>query len=428
MKHILTKPSATHAELTITLDAKDLAPIKKAALAKLAKHVKVAGFRPGKIPANVAEKHIDPNTLQQEILEIAVNQYYIEAMLEAKLQPLDRPEIAVTKLVPDETAEFTAKVEVVPEIKLADYTKIKKTPAKVSIKATEVTEVLDRLQRQMAEKKEVDRAAKDGDEVLIDFAGKDADGKEVPGATGTNYPLSLGSKTFIDGFEENLIGLKPSDKKEFTLTFPKDYAHKPLANKKVTFAVTLKKVNELVLPTLDDDFAKKAGPFETLDDLKKDVKAELIRQQESTARNELKNDVIEEIIAKSTVPMPESLVKDQTQMVRQDVLQNLAYRGMTLDEYLKAEATTEEEWLKKEVTPAAEKRVATGLILSEIAKKEGIEVDTAEVHARLDELKRQYQEPKMRAQLDTTEARRDIESRLATEKTIDRILEIASSK
>lgn len=428
MKHTFTKPSATQAELTVTLDAGDLAPLRQAALKKLAKQVKVSGFRPGKTPLNVAEKHLDPAVLQQEILESSVNRFYIEAMLEAKLQPLDQPEISIGKMVPNEMVEFTAKVEILPEIKVGDYTKIKKPAAKVSIKAAEVTEVLERLQKQMATKKDADRAAKEGDDVIIDFAGTDKDGKSVGGATGKDYPLSLGSNTFIPGFEENLIGLKPGDKKEFTLTFPKDYGHKQLANQKVTFAITVNKIQELDLPKLDDEFAKKVGDFATLDDLKKDIKEELTRQQEYTNRNDLKNNIVEEILAKSDVPLPLTLVKDQERMVRQDIQQNLAYRGMTLKDYLEGEGLTEEEWVKKEVTPAAEKRVATGLILSDIAKKEKIEVDDKDVHERLDEMKGQYQDPKMKAQLDTPDAHREISSRLATEKTLDRLIELASAK
>jgi len=426
MKHSFTKPSATQAELTVTLDAGDLAPLKKSALQKLAKQVKVSGFRPGKTPLNVAEKHLDPTVVQQEILENAVNQFYIEAMIASTLQPLDQPEISITKMVPDELIEFTAKVEIVPEITVADYTKIKKPLPKISIKAAEVDEVIERLQKQLATKKEVTREAKDGDEVILDFAGTDKDGQPVNGATGKDYPLTLGSKSFIDGFEENLIGLKAGDKKEFTLTFPKDYGHKVLANQKVTFAVTLKKVEELELPELTDEFAKKTGPFETMADLKKDIKEELTRQQELTSRNELKNQILEEILAKSDVPVPAALVKDQAGMVRQDMLQNLAYRGMTIKDHLEAEGLTEEEWLEKEVTPIAEKRVATGLILSEIAKKEKIEVDEKEIHARLDEVKQGHQDPKMKAQFDSPEAHRDISSRLATEKTLDRLIELAA--
>lgn len=422
MKHTLKKLSPTQAELTVTLEAADIEPLAKKALTKLAKQVKVAGFRPGKTPVNVAEKHIDPSALQQEILQNGVNQFYVEAMLAANLQPLSQPDISVTKLVPDQNITFTATVEIVPEIKLADYTKIKKKLEKTPIKVAEVTEVIERLQKQLAEKKEVARAAKDGDEVSIDFAGKDADGVAVNGATGKDYPLTLGSKSFIEGFEENLIGMKAGETKEFVLTFPKDYAHKPLANKKVTFTVTVKAVRELVMPKLDDEFAKKVGPFETVADLKKDIKQELERQQEMTARNDLKNDLLEEILGKSDVPLPATLVQDQAQMVRQDVMQNLAYRGMSLNDYLAAEKLTEDEWLKKEITPAAEKRVATGLILSEVAKKEKVKVSDEELQNRLNELKQQYQDPKMRAQLDTPEAHRDISSRLATEKTLDMLI------
>jgi trigger factor len=427
MKHTVTTLSPTRAKVEITLDSADLAPQKAKALQQLAKRVKVSGFRPGKTPTDVAEKHVDPMLLQQEVVEGAVNANYIKALMEAQVQPLDRPQIEIKKFVPYDTLEFSAEVEVVPKIKLADYTKMKKELPKTAVKVSEVNEVIERLRQQLATKKEVERAAKDADEVIINFTGKDDKGAAIKGASGNDYPLRLGSKSFIDGFEENLVGLKPLEQKEFTLTFPKDYGHAPLQNKKVTFTVTVKRVNETTLPAVDDAFAKQVGPFETLAELKKDVKQELTRQQEQSARNQLKNEVVEDIIAKSDVPLPQTLVDDQARMVQADMTQNLAYRGMTLKDYLESEKLNEEEWKKKEVTPAAKKRVATGLILSEIAKNAGIDITDEEVDQRVTETKQQMQDPKMRAQLDTPEARRDLASRAVTEKTLDHIVKTVSS-
>lgn len=422
MKQTITKLSPTTAKIEITLDGADLATQKNKALKTLARRVKVAGFRPGKAPLDVAEKHLNPNAVQQEVIEAAVNDAYLNVVLSEQLQPLDRPQITIKKFAAYDTLEFDAEVEVAPEIKLADYKKMSKELPKVSVKAAEVTEVINRLRQQLATKNEVERAAKQGDEVVINFSGKDAKGQPVNGATGTDYPLQLGSKSFIDGFEDNLVGMKPGEEKEFTLTFPKDYGHAPLQNKKVTFKVTVKKVKEVVLPEANDEFAKQVGPFEKLDELKKDIKEELTRQQEDSARNQLKTEVIEEIIAKSDVPLPKVLVDDQTRMVEQDMLQNLAYRGQTKKEFLEAEKLTEDEWRKKELVPAAEKRVATGLVLAEIAKLAKIGATDQEVTEYATQVKQTMQDAKMRAQLDTPEARRDLSSRLVTQKTIDHIL------
>jgi trigger factor len=425
MKYTTTKPNPTSLVLNVTVDESDLTPLRKSALRKLSSQLKIAGFRPGKVPANVAERHLDPSAIASEVVELAVNQYYVDAIIKEDVQPLTQPKVDIKKFEPYTELEFTAEVEIIPEIKLADYDKIKKTAPKGAVTAEEVNEVIERLRQQFSEKVDVERAAKDGDEVTINFAGKDLDGKPVQGATGTDYPLRLGSKTFIDGFEENLVGLKKDDQKEFTLTFPKDYGHAPLANKKVTFAVTVKKVVEIKLPTLDDAFAKLASPFDTLKELKEDIKKELLKQKEYEATNKLKGELLDEIVAKSDVPMPAALIEDQARVVRQDLTQNLAYRGETLKDHLEHEKLTEEEWVAKEITPMAEKRVASGLVLAQVAKKEDVRVSEAELVAEIEAMKQRYTDPKMRTQLDTEDARRQIVNQLTTEKTLDTLYQKA---
>jgi trigger factor len=199
MKHVIKKPSDTQVHMTVTLTAADLAPIQQKTIARLAKNVKAAGFRPGKVPVQVAAKQIDPNHLSQEVLEDAVNATAVDVFDAEKIVPLDRPKVDVVSYVPGESLEYTAEVEVIPAIKLGDYTKLKATKDAVKIGDTEIDEVIERLQVSMATKEDVDRAAQDGDEVVMDFEGTDKDGKEVPGASGTDYPLTLGSGTFIPG-------------------------------------------------------------------------------------------------------------------------------------------------------------------------------------------------------------------------------------
>lgn len=427
MKHTVKNTSATTAQLTVNVTADELLKIKAETLARLGKDMKVAGFRPGKAPADVVEKNVDQNLLQSQVLEDAVNRFYINAAIEADIQPIDRPQVEVSKFDPTKELEFTATVEVMPEVALGDYKKINKKLEVPKVTDKEVTEVIDRLRNNVAKKEEVKRAAQLQDEVTIDFSGTDAKGEAVAGATGKDYPLILGSKTFIPGFEEELVGLKPGDEKEFTVTFPKDYGHAPLANQKVTFRVTVTKIQEPKLPELDDAFAKEVGPFETVADLKKDIKTELERQKEYDATNKLKNDILDELVGSSKMELPKSLVHDQEHAVKQDLVQNLAYRGVTLEQALKEQKLSEEEWIKKEVTPQAERRVRVGIVLSEVAKKEKISADEKEVQERLDEMKQQHQNPEMRAQLDTREAYTDIASRIKTEKTINKLFELATA-
>jgi trigger factor len=425
MKHSIKNQSDTKVLVTVTLSASELADIKQKTLGRLAGKVKVAGFRPGKVPANVVEKSIDPTQLSQEMLEDAVNASAVEAFDAAKLTPLDRPKVEIVKYVPEQELEYTAEVEIIPAIKLGDYKKLKAKKAAVDIGEKEVTEVIGRLRQSAAKKEDVKRAAKKGDEVTIDFKGTDAGGKEVPGATGNDYDLELGSNSFIPGFEDGLIGKKAGDTFDLPLTFPKDYHHKPLAGAKVTFAVTVKTVKELKLPELDNAFVKTVGPFKTVAELKADITRELTEQKEREAIDKLKDSLVEQLIKGSHVPAPHVLIHDQLESIERDFVQNLMYRGMTLDQYLEQQGKTADEWRKTDLHEQAERRVQVGLALAELSKIENIEVTKEELDARLAEMLQRYgNAPDITKQLDTPEARRDIANRVLTEKTVNRLVEL----
>lgn len=425
MKHTIKKTTETTRLITIELDASDLAPLKAQTIAHLAKHVKVAGFRPGRVPANIAEKHIDPAQLNGELLENAVNDAAVKVLDAEGIMPLDRPKVEVKKFVPDQQLEFTAELEVIPDIKLGDYKKLKATKTKVEVGAKDVDDVIDNLRRQQATTDKADRPAKDGDEVSIDFVGTGTDGKEVEGATGKDYKLVLGSKSFIPGFEEGLLGAKAGDKLDLKLTFPKDYHHEPLKGAKVNFAVTVNAVNEVKMPEADDKFAAKVGPFKTLADLKDDIKRELAEQKERQAEDELKDSLIEQLVKASNVPVPEVLVGDQLASIERDFVQNLMYRGQTLDMYLASKNLTKEQWQQNELREAAERRVKVGLVLSELSKVEKIEVTREELDARLAEMLDRYKNsPEIQKQIDNPDARRDLANRVLTEKTVNRLVEL----
>lgn len=422
MKYTVKNLSDTKVQVSVTLGTEDLETAKQNALVKLAKEVRVAGFRKGKVPVKIAEKHVNPELLASELVERAINQGVVEAFTEAKLQPLDRPQVDVKSYDPEKQLEFTAEVETLPEVKLGDYKKLKATPEKVTVTAKEVDEVIERMRAGFAEKKDVERAAKEKDEVLIDFEGKDEKGELVKGAAGTDYPLTLGSGTFIPGFEEGLIGKKADEEFELPLTFPKDYHAKALAGAKVIFKVKVKSVKEVSLPKVDDEFAKKCGPFESVEQLKKDIKSELTAQKERTRDDKLKDDLARELIAVSTIPTPEILIEDQMRSIEQDTVQNLMYRGVTLDQYLEEQQLTRDEWKEKELKKSATERVKIGLALAELSKQEKITVSDEEVDARQNQMAQQYPDPNMQAQLKSPEARRDIGNRLMTEKTLDRLV------
>lgn len=421
----VTHPTPTEAVLVVEPSAKELESIKKHVLSHFREQVKVAGFRQGKTPLELVEKHTDPQQLQVRFLDEAIEQLYRQAMQNEQLRPITSPEISIKKFVPFTTLEFEAKVPVLGTIKLGDMKKVKAEKAKVNILAKDVNVILENLQTRMAEKKDVDRAAKDGDQLWIDFAGVDAKGKPVNGADGKDYPLLLGSKTFIPGFEENLIGKKPNDETSFTLTFPKDYGVKAMAGSKVTFTVQVTKVQEVVKPKLDDDFAKKAGPFESLDQIKADIKKQLTLEKEQEAKRDYESELVRQLTKLSTVDIPEVLIDEHIERLIKGEKQNAIYRGLTWEEFLKQQ-DLDEEGFRKAQRPVAEERVKASLVLSEITEVADITLTREELDDRIASLRTQYQDPQMLQQLDTDEAKQDIASRMLTEKAIAHLVKEAS--
>jgi len=414
--------SPTRIKLTITGETADLEPIKEALLQQLSAGVKVPGFRPGKAPANLVEKHIDQNVLQSELLDEAINKLYVDAVEQTGVRLVSQPEIAVTKFVPYETLEFTAEADMIGKIKLPDYKKIKVKAQPIEVTAKDVTEVLNNLALRGATKKAVERPAKKDDEVTIDFKGTDTKTKEpIDGADGSNYPLTLGSNSFIPGFEDELIGLKPGDHKTFDITFPADYGAKALQKRKVTFEVTVHSVNEVTPAKLDDAFAATLGPFKTLAELKADIKKQLQAERQQEAQRQQDNEMMELIAAKTTVELPKALVEEEMERMEEEEKRNVVYRGQTWQEHLDAEGMTAEEHREKQ-RPGAELRVKAGLILGEISQVEDINVTPSELDMRMELLKGQYaSDAQMQEELNKPENRRDIMSRMLTEKTLDRL-------
>lgn len=429
MKTTVKNLSETKVQLTIAVGADALADAEKVALTKLSKTVKVDGFRKGKVPASVAAKHVSPQELQEQLLDDAISKAVAESFLAEKIQALDRPTVDIKKYVPGESLEFTAEVDVLPKVTLGDYAKLTAKADKVSIKDADVEEVIGRIQQGYAEKVAVDRKAQDGDEALIDFVGK-KDGVAFDGGTGTDYTLKLGGGQFIPGFEEGVVGHKAGEEFDLNLEFPKDYHAKDLAGEKVVFTVTLKEVKESKLPEINDELAKKAGDYKTLDELKADIKTEITAQKEKEAGDKLKDELVNQLIEKSTVPAPEVLVADQVRSIEQDFSQNLMYQGMTLEQYVETSNFKDiEEWREKEVTPSAEMRVKAGLVLSELSKAENITATDAEIDSHVALYKQQYgSNPEALKQFDTPEVRRDIANRYVTEKTVERLVELNTKK
>lgn len=413
-------------KVELSADEAVLSPIKQKLLKHLQPSVSAPGFRKGKVPLAKVEAQLDENMFQSQFLDEALNALFDEVVRENQLRPVGQPKVEIKKFVPFSILDFSITVEVVGKIKLGDYKKFKLKPEAVSVSTKDIDDVMKSLQKRMAEKKEVDRAAKEGDEVVIDFSGKDAKGEDVAGATGKDYPLAIGSDTFIKGFEPQIVGMKKDETKTFDVVFPKDYAHKPLANKKVSFTVTVTAVKEVIEPKVDDKLAADAGPFKTVKELEQDIERQLSDKKAQDADGIFKDKLLQKLVESSTIPIPSSLLNDQTQIQLDEFKQNLTYRGMTIEDYLTQAGVTEEELVETELRPQAERKVKVGLALSEVAHDEQINVSEEEVAIRKQLMKGQYTDPQMQAQLDSPEADRDIASRILTEKSIDKLVEYAS--
>lgn len=425
MKTSIKHLSATKVEVTVNLGVEELAIAEEVALKKLGQELKIPGFRKGKAPISAVAKNVDESTLQERIINEAISNAVASSYIDNNIQSLERPFVDVKKFVPKESLEFVATSEVLPEVKLGDYRKLKATPEKVEVSVAEVDDVVDRMRQGLAQKKEVKRVAKIDDEVVIDFVGK-RDGEVFEGGTGKDYSLKLGAGQFIPGFEDGIIGHKSGEEFDTEVTFPKDYHAANLAGVKATFSIKLHKVQEASLAELNDEFAAKVGPFTSVKEMKDDIKRELTKQKEREANEKLKDTLLEELIGKSEIPVPDILLQDQAKSIEQDFVHNLSHQGLKLDDYIKNKAFgSKEGWIKKEVEPAALKRVKVGLALAELTKMEKIQASDDEIAQHISLYKQQYaNNAEALKQFDLPEVQGDIANRLLTEKTVDRLVEL----
>ena len=417
MKTKSKKLSDSRVELTVTLDAKDLKPAREKALEKLAKEIKVEGFRKGKVPKEVAEKFIPENDLNAETVDFAVRSTVIKAFQEVEKSPLAMPNVDVVKFVPGDILEYHATADIIPEVKIGDYKNLGVKKPEIKVTDKQVNDILDNIATSFAEKKVTKRAAKLGDEVILDFVGK-KDGEPFKGGSAKDYKLMLGSKTFIPGFEDGIVGHEPGDKFDLELTFPKDYGVKDLAGAKTVFEILVKQINELIKPAIDDELAKKCG-LKNLKELKEDIRKNSKAQEEHQLEEKFKDDLVNALVKKSKVPAPEILIDDQVRFIRDDMTRNAASQGLSFEEFLSTNNETLESW-ETQAHKIAEMRVKASLVLQTLAVEQKITVSDEEVAAKIAELKDVYKKsPEALKQLKDPNVKMDIKNRMIIEKTLD---------
>ena len=378
------------AKLTIEVPAEEFDKAIQAAYQKNKNKFNVPGFRKGKVPYAMVEKMYGAGVFYEEAANELIPDAYANAAAESELEIVARPEINVTQIEKGKPFVFEAEVTLKPEIKLGKYKGVKVEAMDTTVTDEDVAAELDKVKEQNARLVAADdKAVEDGDQTTIDFEGF-VDGVAFEGGKGEDYPLTIGSHSFIDTFEEQLIGKKVGEEVEVIVTFPEQYQAKELAGKPAMFKVTIKEIKVKEYPELDDDFAQDVSEFDTLDEYKADIKKNLEEKKAQEAEADKESKVIEAIVNDSEMDIPEKMIEAQSQQMVEEFAQNIAMQGISFDQYMQFTGTTVDQ-LTEQVKPQAEARVQSSLVLEAIVKAEKIEASDEEFDEEIKRMAERYQ-------------------------------------
>lgn len=378
------------AKLTIEVPAEEFDKAIQAAYQKNKNKFNVPGFRKGKVPYAMVEKMYGAGVFYEEAANELIPDAYANAAAESELEIVARPEINVTQIEKGKPFVFEAEVTLKPEIKLGKYKGVKVEAMDTTVTDEDVAAELDKVKEQNARLVAADdKAVEDGDQTTIDFEGF-VDGVAFEGGKGEDYPLTIGSHSFIDTFEEQLIGKKVGEEVEVNVTFPEQYQSKELAGKPAMFKVTIKEIKVKEYPELDDDFAQDVSEFDTLDEYKADIKKNLEEKKAQEAEADKESKVIEAIVNDSEMDIPEKMIEAQSQQMVEEFAQNIAMQGISFDQYMQFTGTTVDQ-LTEQVKPQAEARVQSSLVLEAIVKAEKIEASDEEFDEEIKRMAERYQ-------------------------------------
>ena len=379
------------AKLTVEVSAEDFKAAIKKAFNKNKNRFAIPGFRKGKAPQAMIEKMYGEGVFYEDAADEAINASYAEAMKESGLDIVSRPEVTIEKIGKDEPFVYSALVAVKPEVTLGQYKGVEVEKADASVSAEDVEAELKKVQEQNARLLTVeDRGVEDGDQTVIDFEGF-VDGKGFEGGKAEDYPLTIGSHSFIDTFEEQLIGKKIGEECEVNVTFPTEYHAADLAGKPATFKVTVKEIKVKELPELNDEFASEVSEFDTLDEYKKDVEKKLAEKKEIEANSKNEDAVVAKVVENATMEIPDKMIDAQAENMVQDMARRMQSQGLSLDMYLKYTGMTVEQ-MKEQFSsrPDAEKRIRTRLVLEAVAKAENIQISDEKVDEEVAKMAEAY--------------------------------------
>ncbi len=377
------------AKLTIEVSAEELEKAIQGAYLKQRNKISVPGFRKGKVPRQMIEKMYGAEIFYEDAANALIPTAYGKAYDECELDIVSQPKVEVVQLEKGKPFIFTAEVAVKPEVTLGEYKGLSVDKVSNRVTAKEVDAKLEEEQKKNARTVVVeDRAVQDGDEVVLDFEGF-VDGVAFEGGKGENYPLTIGSGSFIPGFEEQLIGAEAEKEVEVNVTFPEEYHSEDLAGKAAVFKCTVHEIKAKELPELDDEFAAEVSEFDTLDAYKADIKAKIKEQKIADGNRKKEDQVVEKAVANATMEIPEAMIDTQVNQMAQDFAQRIQQQGLSMEQYFQFTGMTAEKMME-ELRPQAVKRIETRLVLEAIAKTENIEITDEKIDEELAKMAEAY--------------------------------------
>lgn len=378
------------AKLTVEVAAEDVEKALQAAYLKQRKQINIPGFRKGKVPRQMIEKMYGPEVFYDEAANNMIPDAYAKAYDESELDIVSQPKIEVVQMEKGKPFIFTAEVATKPEVTLGDYKGLKVDKVSTRVTQKEVDEEIEKERERNARTIEVtDRAVQDKDEVTLDFEGF-VDGVAFEGGKGEDYPLTIGSGSFIPGFEEQLIGAEIDKEVEVNVTFPKEYHSEELAGRDATFKCTVHTIKAKELPELDDEFASEVSECETMDAYRAEVKKNIKERKERTGKEKKENQAVDQAIENAQMDIPEAMIEFQVRQMADDFARRIQQQGLTVEQYFQFTGMTAEKMLE-EMRPQAEKSIKTRLVLEAIVKAENIEVSDERVEEELTKMAEAYQ-------------------------------------
>lgn len=377
------------AKLTIEVSAEELEKAIQGAYLKQRNKISVPGFRKGKVPRQMIEKMYGVGIFYEDAANALIPTAYGKAYDECELDIVSQPKVEVVQLEKGKPFIFTAEVAVKPEVTLGEYKGLSVDKVSNRVTAKEIDAKLEEEQKKNARTVVVeDRAVQDGDEVVLDFEGF-VDGVAFEGGKGENYPLTIGSGSFIPGFEEQLIGAEAEKEVEVNVTFPEEYHSEDLAGKAAVFKCTVHEIKAKELPELDDEFAAEVSEFDTLDAYKADIKAKIKEQKIADGNRKKEDQAVEKAVANATMEIPEAMIDTQVNQMAQDFAQRIQQQGLSMEQYVQFTGMTAESMME-ELRPQAVKRIETRLVLEAIAKAENIEITDERIDEELAKMAEAY--------------------------------------